>query len=110
MYSSLHRRFSSSGANPDLAAEWSRIPHFYNAFYVYQYATSLSASIALADRILGGGEAERDAYLGLLRGGCSKDPIGLLRDAGIDMSTSEPVERALAVFGRKTAELGELLR
>ncbi|MGP1412481.1 MAG: oligoendopeptidase F [Pyramidobacter piscolens] len=112
MWSELYTRYYGEevGANPDLAAEWSRIPHFYNAFYVYQYATSLAAALALVDRILAAGRAERDAYLNLLRGGCSKDPISLLRDAGIDMSTSEPVERALAVFERKTAELGELLR
>ena len=112
MWSELYTRYYGEevGANHDLAAEWSRIPHFYNAFYVYQYATSLAAALALVDRILAGGRAERDAYLNLLRGGCSKDPISLLRDAGVDMSTSEPVERALAVFGRKTAELRGLLR
>lgn len=112
LWTELNARYYGDevGSNPDLAAEWSRIPHFYRAFYVYQYATSLSAAVALADRILSGGEAERDAYLTLLKSGCSKDPIGLLRDAGVDMSTPEPVERALAVFARKTEELKELLR
>ena len=97
------------GANEPLAAEWSRIPHFYSAFYVYQYATSLSAAVAIVDRILKGGPAERDAYLTLLRGGCSADPITLLGGAGVDMSTPEPVERALSVFARKTKELEALL-
>ena len=97
------------GSNKALTAEWSRIPHFYSAFYVYQYSTSLSAAIALADGILNGGEAEREAYLGLLKGGSSTDPISLLRGAGVDMSTPEPVERALAVFARKVKELEALL-
>ncbi len=111
MWSELNTRYYGEevGSNPDLAAEWSRIPHFYRAFYVYQYATSLSAAVALTDGILNGGRAERDAYLGLLKGGCSKDPITLLRDAGVDMSTPEPVEHALKVFARKTAELKALL-
>ncbi len=111
MWSELNTRYYGDevGANPDLAAEWSRIPHFYRSFYVYQYATSLSAAVALAEGILNGGKAERDAYLGLLKGGCSKDPIALLRDAGVDMSTPEPVERALKVFAKKTAELKSLL-
>lgn len=111
MWAELNTRYYGEevGSNPYLATEWSRIPHFYRAFYVYQYATSLSAAVALADGILNGGQAERDAYLGLLKGGCSKDPITLLRDAGVDMSTPEPVEHALKVFARKTAELKALL-
>lgn len=111
MWTELNTRYYGEevGSNPHLAAEWSRIPHFYRAFYVYQYATSLSAAVALADGILTGGEAERDAYLSLLKSGCSKDPISLLRDAGVDMSTPAPVERALAVFARKTEELKGLL-
>ena len=111
MWSELNARYYGAevGANVDLAAEWSRIPHFYSAFYVYQYATSLSAAVAIVDRILSGGEAEREAYLTLLRGGCSADPITLLKGAGVDMSGPEPVERALAVFARKTKELAALL-
>lgn len=111
LWTSLNCRYYGDevGKNVLLAAEWSRIPHFYTAFYVYQYATSLSAAVTLVERILHGGIAERDAYLGLLKGGCSKDPISLLRDAGVDMSTPEPVEKALAVFARKTKELESLL-
>ena len=111
MWSELNTRYYGPevGANEELAAEWSRIPHFYSAFYVYQYATSLSAAVAIVDRILTGGEAERDAYLTLLRGGCSADPITLLKGAGVDMSGPEPVRQALSVFARKTKELAALL-
>ena len=111
LWTELNTRYYGEevGANEELSAEWSRIPHFYNAFYVYQYAISLSAAVALVDRILSGGEAERAAYLNMLRGGCSTDPISLLRGAGVDMSTPEPVERALAIFARKVKELKALL-
>ncbi len=111
MWTALNTKYYGDeiGANAALAAEWSRIPHFYRAFYVYQYATSLSAAVAIADGILRGGEAERAAYLSMLRGGCSADPIALLKRAGVDMSTTGPVERALGVFARKTAELETLL-
>lgn len=82
----------------EIKHEWSRIPHFYNPFYVYQYATGYSAAIALSDRILNEGEQAVKDYLGFLSGGSSKDPIDLLKDAGVDMSTKEPIEKALAVF------------
>jgi oligoendopeptidase F len=71
-----------------------RIPHFYNAFYVYKYATGLSASIALSEKVLHGGMAERDAYLDFLKSGGSRFPIESLKLAGVDMSTPEPVEAA----------------
>src|SRR4029079_13432424 len=79
----------------ELSLECLRIPHFYRAFYVYKYATGMSAAIALAKRVLEGGKAERDAYLNFLCSGCSKDPLELLRDAGVDMESPEPVETAL---------------
>lgn len=82
----------------EIKYEWSRIPHFYNPFYVYQYATGYSAAIALSDRILNEGDQAVKDYLGFLSGGSSKDPIDLLKDAGVDMSTKEPIEKALAVF------------
>jgi oligoendopeptidase F len=93
----------------ELSLEGLRIPHFYRAFYVYKYATGLSAAIALADRVTQGGQAELDAYLGFLRGGCSKDPLELLKDAGVDMTTPEPVERALLRFSKLVGELEVLL-
>lgn len=82
----------------DIALEWARIPHFYYDYYVYQYATGYAAAIALSRRILTGGQSAVEDYLNFLRGGCSKTPIELLRGAGVDMSTAEPVNAALKVF------------
>lgn len=79
--------------------EWMRIPHFYTSFYVYQYATGYSAATAFSKLILEGGQPAVDRYVtNFLCGGCSKDPIELLRNAGVDMSTPEPVDAALQVF------------
>jgi oligoendopeptidase F len=93
----------------DLSLECLRIPHFYRAFYVYKYATGMSAAIALADRVLNGGKKELDAYLNFLKSGCSKDPLDLLRDAGVDMEQSHAVDTALTQFGRMVEELDALL-
>lgn len=92
-----------------LKLECFRIPHFYRAFYVYKYATGLSAAIALSERVLSGGKSELDAYLSFLKGGCSKDPLDLLKDAGVDMTTPAPVSAALDRFEALVAELDELL-
>jgi oligoendopeptidase F len=94
----------------ELSLECLRIPHFYRAFYVYKYATGLSAAIALAERVMGGGKAELNAYLGFLKGGSSKDPLDLLRDAGVDMETPEPVNAALKRFSDLVDELDRLLK
>ena len=93
----------------ELALECFRIPHFYRAFYVYKYATGLSAAIALSQRVLQGGSAELQDYLGFLCGGCSSDPLDLLRDAGVDMASPEPVDTALRYFGEMVKELDQLL-
>lgn len=93
----------------ELSLECFRIPHFYNAFYVYKYATGLSAAIALSRRVLNGGQSELNDYLGFLKGGCSQDPLDLLRGAGVDMSQPEPVEVALSEFGKLVQELDDLL-
>jgi len=92
-----------------LKLECFRIPHFYRAFYVYKYATGLSAAIALAEKVTKGGAKDLAAYLGFLQGGCSKYPLDLLRDAGVDMERPEPVETALSHFDRLVGELEELL-
>ncbi len=86
-----------------------RIPHFYRAFYVYKYATGLSAAIALADRVTSGGKRELEDYLGFLQGGCSKYPLDLLKDAGVNMQRPEPVAAALKRFGELVDDLAELL-
>ncbi|MCI0334787.1 MAG: oligoendopeptidase F [Planctomycetes bacterium] len=93
----------------ELKLECLRIPHFYSAFYVYKYATGLSAAIALSERVLTGGKTELGDYLSFLQGGCSKWPLDLLRDAGVDMASPAPVETALSYFERLVAELDELL-
>lgn len=93
----------------ELPLECMRIPHFYRAFYVYKYATGLSAAIALSQRVLSGGPQELADYLGFLRGGCSKYPLDLLRDAGVDLEKPEPVDTALKRFGELVNELDGLL-
>jgi oligoendopeptidase F len=93
----------------ELELECLRIPHFYNAFYVYKYATGLSAAIALAKKVAEGGPKDLEAYLGFLKGGSSKWPLDLLRDAGVDLEKPEPVATALARFSELVEELDGLL-
>lgn len=91
--------------------EWARIPHFFYNFYVYQYATGFSAAIALSQKILSEGEPAVKAYKeNFLSAGCSKDPVSILKDAGVDMSTKKPVEDALKLFDRLIDEMEELMR
>jgi len=92
-----------------LELECLRIPHFYRAFYVYKYATGLSAAVALAQRVLAGGPAELADYLGFLKGGCRQDPLDLLKGAGVDMTTPAPIQTTLARFATLTAELDSLI-
>lgn len=90
--------------------EWARIPHFYYNFYVYQYATGFSAAIALSQKILNEGEPAVKAYKEkFLSAGCSKDPVSILKDAGVDMSTKKPIEEALQLFNSLIDELEELM-
>ena len=93
----------------EIAMEWMRIPHFYYNYYVFQYATGYSAAIALSRRILREGAPAVKDYLQFLSGGCSKSPIDLLRGAGVDMSTTKPVEDALALFGELLDEMEALV-
>lgn len=89
----------------EIALEWARIPHFYNPFYVYQYATGISAAIALSRKIMREGESGVKDYMKFLTGGGSKDPISLLKLAGVDMTSKEPIEQALALFGELLDEM-----
>ena len=91
----------------ELELECLRIPHFYNAFYVYKYATGLSAAVALATQVLETGDATR--YLGFLRSGGSRFPVETLREAGVDMSTPAPVQATLDLFSKRVGELEELI-
>ncbi|HEY5892442.1 MAG TPA: oligoendopeptidase F [Chthoniobacterales bacterium] len=95
--------------DPQLDLECLRIPHFYSAFYVYKYATGISAATALSNRVLGGGSEELGDYLGFLKSGGSKYPLDTLRTAGVDMEKPEPVKSALDLFRTRIAELRELL-
>ncbi len=85
-------------SDPLIAYEWCRIPHFYYNFYVYQYATSFAASVAIAHRILNEGQPVVEQYIEFLKSGCTEDPVSLLRKAGVDLSTGRPVDEALEVF------------
>lgn len=89
--------------------EWARIPHFYTPFYVYQYATGFSAAIAISSKILAGEEGIVEKYKSFLSGGCSMDPIDLLKLCGVDMTSQKPVEDALQVFEQYVEELEKVL-
>ncbi len=93
----------------ELSLEGMRIPHFYHAFYVYKYATGISAAIALSQKVLNGGKQDRDRYLNFLKSGGSKFPLELLRDAGVDMERPEPVATAMKRFATLVDELQELV-
>ncbi len=96
--------------DPEIDMEWARIPHFYDAFYVYQYATGYSAAIALSRRILNEGPGAVKDYLQFLSSGSSNYPIELLKTAGVDMSTKEPVNQALKLFDELLDQMEELLK
>ena len=111
MYLELNQKYFGPYMEKDeeIAYEWMRIPHFYTPFYVYQYATGYSAAVALSAKILKEGKPAVDAYMSFLKGGESKDPIDLLKMAGVDMTTEKPVADALALFGELVAELEALV-
>ncbi len=110
-----YKRLNEMYYGPDLvvddyiAMEWARIPHFYYNYYVFQYATGYSAAIALSRRILREGESAVKDYIEFLSGGCSKSPIDLLKGAGVDMTSPEPVDQALKLFGELLDEMEELM-
>jgi oligoendopeptidase F len=95
--------------DPQLDLECLRIPHFYGAFYVYKYATGISAAVALAERVLQKEPGAVEAYLGFLKSGGSRFPLETLKAAGVDMTTAAPVERTLQLFTRRLEELEKLL-
>jgi oligoendopeptidase F len=93
----------------EIDIEWARIPHFYYNFYVYQYATGLSASSNLAQRVLGCETGAKDQYLRFLGSGSSKFPLETLADAGVDMRSSKPVEALIGKFNALVDQLEALL-
>src|SRR6202011_5386359 len=95
--------------DPQLNLECLRIPHFYHAFYVYKYATGISAAVALSQRVLSGESGSVEAYLNFLRSGGSVFPLDALKVAGVDMTTAAPIASTLELFVRRVAELETLL-
>ena len=110
LYRQLNEDYYGPGIAVDdqIAVEWARIPHFYYEYYVYQYATGFAAAIALSRRILTEGTPAVRDYLGFLSGGCSKTPIELLRGAGVDMASAEPIDAALGWFDELVDEMARL--
>ena len=96
-------------SDDEIALEWARIPHFFYNYYVFQYATGFSAAVAIANRILSEGAPAVADYKRFLSGGSSADPIALLKIAGVDMSSPEPVNSALALFGELVEEMEKLV-
>jgi len=110
MYRDLYQKYYGPDLVVDAGAEyeWSRIPHFYRSFYVYQYATSYAAATALSKKILTEGQPEVDRYLSFLKSGSSEYPIEVLKRAGIDMSTPDPIEATIARFDEVLNEMEKL--
>ncbi|NIQ02332.1 MAG: oligoendopeptidase F, partial [Nitrospinaceae bacterium] len=110
LYRKLLEQYFGPGVvlDPALSLECFRVPHFYFSFYVYKYATGISAAYALADRVLQGGNREVQDYLGFLRLGGSKYPIDELRDAGVDMTSPDPIRTALKKFSDLVDQLEAL--
>lgn len=111
VYDELNKQYFGSALSEDeyIKYEWARIPHFYNAFYVYQYATGYSAATAISAKILAEGEPARKAYIEFLKSGSSDYPVELLKLAGVDMSSPEPIRMAMESFKELVDELEKLL-
>ena len=112
LYLNLNKKYYGEAMISDdlIGYEWMRIPHFYYNFYVYQYATGFSAAVAIANRVLKEGETAVSDYMKFLSSGCTKDPVSLLRIAGVDMATKEPINSALQVFERVIGEMEGLIK
>jgi oligoendopeptidase F len=111
-YRQLNQRYFGPATviDQDIEIEWARIPHFYYNFYVFQYATGISAALALAEKVVKGTQQDREAYLAFLKGGSSQYPIDMLKMAGIDMTSPAPVKSAIQTFDHLLTELEELLK
>lgn len=110
-YEALNAKYYGAAVEKDdtIKYEWARIPHFYNAFYVYKYATGYSAATAISSKILSEGKPSADNYIKFLKTGESDYPIELLKIAGVDMSTPEPIERAMETFNALLDEFEKLV-
>lgn len=111
LYYDLNKKYFGDNLviDEEIGLEWARIPHFYYNYYVYQYATGFSAAAALSKQILEEGDEAVERYVGFLKSGSSDYPIEVLKKAGVDMTTSQPIEEALAVFEEKLTEMERLL-
>ncbi|MBD8845338.1 MULTISPECIES: oligoendopeptidase F [Priestia] len=111
LYYDLNKKYFGDNLviDEEIGLEWARIPHFYYNYYVYQYATGFSAAAALSKQILEEEDAAVERYVGFLKSGSSDYPIEVLKKAGVDMTTSQPIEEALAVFEEKLTEMERLL-
>lgn len=111
LYYDLNKKYFGEGivVDEEIGLEWSRIPHFYYNYYVYQYATGFSAAAALAKQILEEGQPAVERYVEFLKAGSSDYPIEVLKRAGVDMTSSEPIKQALKVFEEKLTEMEQLL-
>ncbi len=111
LYAKLNREYYGGDIEDDreISFEWERIPHFYYNYYVFQYATGFSAAIALSRKIISEGEPAVKAYKKFLSSGSTTDPISLLKIAGVDMNSPEPIENALAIFGELIDEMEKLM-
>ena len=98
IYYDINETYYDIKADRLIAREWERIPHFYYNFYVYKYATGMSAAIQLVNNILHGTAAQKKAYIGFLKAGCSKDVLDIMKDAGVDLTSPKPVATALDYF------------
>ncbi len=96
-------------SDEEIGWEWCRIPHFYMNFYVYQYATGFSAAVAIAKRIRQEGQPAVEEYLRFLSGGCTQDPVSLLKIAGVDIGKKEPIQAGLDLFGELLDEMEQLI-
>jgi oligoendopeptidase F len=112
VYHNLNKQYFGEDmiSDPQIGWEWCRIPHFYYNFYVYQYATSFAAAVAIADRILKEGAPAVEQYKKFLSSGCTQDPVSLLKIAGVDLTTKAPIDAALNVFGEAITEMEEIMK
>ena len=110
-YYELNKKYFGENmvVDEEIKHEWKRIPHFYSSFYVYKYATGISAAIAIASDLLNEVPNAREKYLKFLSSGCSDYPLNILKKSGVDMTTSKPIEKALDMFDKKLQELKKLI-
>ena len=109
IYKELNKKYYGAEPTDDfIAYEWARIPHFYNSFYVYKYATGIVSAAAISDAIFRGEKGALEGYMRFLSLGGSKPPLDILAEAGVDLRTTEPFEKAMALFSEAVGELVRL--